>query len=904
MQCVASPTGLPWTAIRFIDKPEFRVDFRRYSKNKLKPSTSAIKTLHKVKIAAGNAFVVIICFAQCLAKAIQITLSGMGDSFRYNVLGFYGRKRINEYTTPNIFLKPSGVAQVAVRIVFWVIQMSWCVVSTTMRLFLEETLSKEGFPLAGFVSDDINVAHIRTKRLALDTSKLPEGLKIDMLDAFLDAINFEDSSSPEYMQLKDGETKETLKASLQRFIEYVKTRKADIGTPPSYDIDRLFNFYLHIESSVRLCIFNVMTALEEFQKKKGTDPNTYNEEDRKTYRDLLEERSRLTIDLARAGAYCCARFSSEALDAYQRICCSELGDEGTLEDHLIEILAKKRKTIARSHIDLHFRSEEDQEESAHWFGRYMEAMGKLLAIPGTGNVDEHLAPEIDRNKFLKLFFEDYTVDAIIEAVQEEVKSKDSFRQKIYAWCGDQRKNWKKDEYSAMVPQRIEAIQRVLEEKEEDAKLDGLRLKLSEADISPEMAKGFADIIAEKLKSNKTGKIRNVLNLSDDTIAKIIERGKALPEEVLDALELERRQEFNEALGLLEIKDGLTDKQMEWLLVSHNILRPQTDLYEGPIDSPVDAVADPAVENYYKRVVYNVVRTSSGNDEEFARKVSESSPSLLSPDNADQANKLFLRLSSGTHATSSKRYQFEAPPAVACKRLAQRIFDLSFKFDPDQQIDDAEDSSSAADSPAKPFYPSWRKTCLIKIPTGINALLQNNGVRVVITAASIAAIFSIIFTVHQSCSRVMTSIVTPFVVSHIPIRIMRINNLLMRVGNWAVNNPLKFLGGLWLAKGAIKECSVHLPPEVTVFAKKISKMFDNPWEILSILTLKEDVLELGMIKFVDAYYSLEEGLKVMKNVVTRIAQNENNRRLRICKEKARQVWFSQVHSIAHNRGESL
>ena len=102
----------------------------------------------------------------------------------------------------------------------------------------------------------------------------------------------------------------------------------------------------------------------------------------------------------------------------------------------------------------------------------MAELGEALAIPGTKNVVEQLQHLDNKQHYLDLFFggpptagqqrvEGYTVDTIIDTIQERVKKSESFRNKILDWIKDQSKDWNKAKYEALKTQYTERIQAIL-----------------------------------------------------------------------------------------------------------------------------------------------------------------------------------------------------------------------------------------------------------------------------------------------------------------------------------------------------------------------------------------------------------------------------------------------------------
>jgi hypothetical protein len=207
---------------------------------------------------------------------------------------------------------------------------------------------------------------------------------------------------------------------------------------------RLSAFYQQIENAVRYSIDKSNKDIAAFKTLNG-DRN-YEGEEFKKYNGLLEDRARIAIDLAIAGKHCGARYMGEAMTIYGNMRGESTNDKGSLADCITELLARKRAEIANQHIQTHLGA------GTHAYNKYMANLGQVLALPGTENIIEHLDTSIDRSKFLTIFFQDYTVDFIIETIQAEIKRSQAFREKILDWIRDYPNDWKKSDYADAVEQ--------------------------------------------------------------------------------------------------------------------------------------------------------------------------------------------------------------------------------------------------------------------------------------------------------------------------------------------------------------------------------------------------------------------------------------------------------------------
>ena len=307
--------------------------------------------------------------------------------------------------------------------------------------------------LKGFASDELDVDHIKTEELELDASAVPEDITVDTLASIFDKINFTNPRAPGYManSTRRGFTPGQLKAQLRTFIERVNRREPFLGTPPSHDVPRLMDFYKQIEDAVRLCIQKVIKDVDEFVQQNGTDPSRFNAKQKKEYATLLGTQARLALDLAIAGGHCGARYMGEAMEAYYILYGQGLQSNKDLQGTLIEILAEKRKEIARGQIQTYLG------ENTHAFANYMGNMGQLIGIPGTKNIIEQISLNFDTYLYLERVFQAYNADVIIDTVQETIKKSQSFREKITDWIRDQVEDWNREQYEGEVDTIVRQI---------------------------------------------------------------------------------------------------------------------------------------------------------------------------------------------------------------------------------------------------------------------------------------------------------------------------------------------------------------------------------------------------------------------------------------------------------------
>jgi hypothetical protein len=424
------------TTITFIQQPPFVIDFKQYSTG---TKSEEDQTAQK---AAFKALKLIPVIVASLAEASYSTLKHSGSSFKVIVLGFYG-----DWSK---FRMPADFYLVVFKVAFWVLGLGWCTVTTTLRLTSEKLFPTSSQFLKNYADGGIDIRHIKTNELGIDVSEVPTDVTVDNLAQIFSEINFTDPQKEGYMassSRKEGDTTYTaaaLSEALNVFIHHVKNRVAFLGTPPAYDMPRLSAFYQQIENAVRYSIDKSNKDIADFKALNGN--GDYEGEELKKYKDLLEDRARIAIDLAIAGKHCGARYMGEAMTIYGNMRGESANDNGSLADCITELLARKRTEIANQHIQTHLGS------GTHAYNKYMANLGQVLALPGTENIIEHLDTTFDRDQFLRFFFQDYTVDFIIETIQVEIKRSQGFREKIVDWIRDYPNDWKKSDYAAAVEQ--------------------------------------------------------------------------------------------------------------------------------------------------------------------------------------------------------------------------------------------------------------------------------------------------------------------------------------------------------------------------------------------------------------------------------------------------------------------
>lgn len=582
--------------------PPFEVDYRQFQGRPVEQKTQHI---------AVRSLIMISTIFTSIAQASYITLANSGVSFKYIVLGYYG-------SLAN-FRPPADIYLAVFKVAFWMLSLVWCTVTTSVRLFIQREFPSTPEFLDCYAGGEIDVHHIRTKSSAIDVSQVPEKIQVGDLLQIFDAINFTDPGKPGYMKETSRQeystvfTVENLRKSLETFVHQTTQRVAFLGTPPAYDTPRLMAFYQQIEDAVRFSIHQMNERIRVFKETNGEGP--YTGEILRQYNNLLEDQARIAIDMAIAGKHCGSRYMGEAMNVYGNVKGegTELGK--SLEDTLIELLAKKRYQIALGQIEEHIGTD------THHFNDYMSAMGRSLGLPGTENIVEHLSQRVKPEKMLPLFFKKYSVDVIITAIQDEIKKSQSFREQITDWIKANVGSW-----NTASPEKIsrltQEIHDIVVQKEVahdwQGFIDALRsATLPEIDSWEEFVNGlfrleqvraWLDTLGpqkflkqgtlrvligpkpdplptpdrvidylDKILGHKAkiGAIQKIVRLDPATIERVMKGQVDLSQAIKDYLDQERAGEVLEQFNLDEIHtQGISDKLMEWLLVSHKILLPQ------------------------------------------------------------------------------------------------------------------------------------------------------------------------------------------------------------------------------------------------------------------------------------------------------------------------------------------
>lgn len=437
-----------------IETPPYAIDFSRFAPQEQTEKNHS-HVLHGIRALYSKVIAITSLIFTALVEATCSTVKNLDRSFKHIVLGSYGR-----YYQVNI-----SPALMIFRLIIWIGNVAVMFILTAIRT-LSKGPQQVSLILINRLPEGMDPYHLRSKEQFLDASTVPDSIQVSHIGALLDCVNFTDANRPGYMassaRKEDNHTYSVaqLKEGLATLIHHVSNRVAFTGTPPAYDTTRLLDFYDQIESAIRLCLGRLEQEKEEFIKLHGSDVSQYNPSTLRLYKDLLEARARFAIDMAIAGMHCGSRYMGEAMTSYSTIVKKNASEQGSLQDELIEELAQARLQIANRHIENHL-APNYTGQSTHAYTEYMHALGGLLGIPGSAHVIEHLSQGMDRDHYLRLFFEEYTINFIIETIQNKVCKSQPFREKICTWLKVEAQDWDRQVHESQALELFHEIENII-----------------------------------------------------------------------------------------------------------------------------------------------------------------------------------------------------------------------------------------------------------------------------------------------------------------------------------------------------------------------------------------------------------------------------------------------------------
>lgn len=461
-------------AVTLIANPPFVLDLHNFKI----PNEQPKSIQEKVQAAVGPVIELARIAGSAALDALWTNARYAGSTFKYIVLRYDG-EHFHAPETHQDWIYRGGLWLVAHTVGFL-----YCSITN----FMKEYQSLPSY-LLSFATRGLNLSHLTARKTNIDVSHVPDTLQVANLLTTFDSINFTDKNAPGYMpEVARKETIErytvtysvaALRKHLNTFIKNVNERTPITGTPPSFLAAQLMKFYKKIEDAVRYSLDKVTNEYDEFMRARDMRAPLKGEADYQKYQDLLENKARVVIDMAIAGAHCGARYMGDALDTFFGLeDPSRCIEQQTMQGKLFLLLGKKREKVAREHIVTHLGHD------THHFSAYMANMGGILGLPGTEDVVEYLTgSRFDRQKFLRLFFEAYTPDFIRDAVQTEIKSSQVLRESIFNWLKDQVGDWKKAEYQIHAQNIIKAAKTASSETASgyEAKIEQFRALVQELD---------------------------------------------------------------------------------------------------------------------------------------------------------------------------------------------------------------------------------------------------------------------------------------------------------------------------------------------------------------------------------------------------------------------------------------
>lgn len=955
--------------ITFINEPEFKVDFARYSETPVVDEAALqhergdiiAKTAHVAYSALRGSGLLL----WAVGKSTLKTLGSSHRSFLLTVLGHHG--------SLVGFRPPADIHLLIFRLAFWVLGLGASVATGTYRELTSggTTSAEDQVYLAAFADPSLNLEHIRTKYESLDSSGVPATITMDTLLELFDAINFDDPDAPGYMDpttsLKEGSTvlsKANARRQLAKFVDYTKRRQAFLGTPPSYETDQLLAFYQVIEDANRLSMQAVIdrrnavdsdleTREQQIEARRNNELETahddakpainerYNEERqrlRALHNDVLENCARLAIDAAIAGGHCGARFMGDSLVSHGLYCKDVEADSGlTLEDRLCEVLADERKAIADAQIQAHLGTD------THGYANYMQHLGSLLAIPGAQNVIEHLSSSrFDRERHLRRFFSTYTVNHIIDTVQKAVKESDELRKQIIDWLQAEAEGW--NSCTEKIEQDVAKIEEILSADADVSgleDLDNLKLlqnlikALNDEDVElPTLEQGgwndfihelffldeakawFATAVddrfaartgreknmpknmwvmlhrnkvtaslkkdavagtleAQYLANNqvdadafatemarevKVQEIRKIISLDDAVLGRIVDGDTDAKDALEGYYQRSRNSDFLAELRLETMtKEGISPELVEWLLVHHNILKPQELGLGTKDDDDVEVLPNESdLDTYLNNMI-------GAHDP-----VKQVQIGLAIRNKADE-DVVIQELKESDASASSKRYDFKVgDPRQYCLRL---LFDKAYKDNPTDVVAASERITGT------PFYSRRKQRIWERIPTAVSATLDNPLVKI---TASIALTYFLAkqgMNAYKDVKLYTAAKVVPYVINNAPIQVIRVGNAAANALTWVMNHKFRAIGYAFMAQTVLSFVPITA---VRNLANRIN--------IFSILFMQQQ--SLYMFLFEKLWDSLSwgwNGCEAVSNVLAGIAERARRERVETCRAKSYNVW---------------
>ncbi|MGA8164144.1 MAG: hypothetical protein WB791_03845 [Waddliaceae bacterium] len=579
--------------IRDLPLDSYEVDLSPYNKA---PEKQMMTLAERVSWIAQQCLTFIRVSFSALGQGAHDTLNHSWSLFKCTVLGYSG--------SLENFGPPMSPYWAVVRVAIWVSELAATGINSTFD-FLKEHYSPpvDTDYLQTFSEDTakhIDFSHMQVSSVNFDTTGVPDDVSAATLLEMFKEINFTEPDDFAYVpesSRKDANTLYTpaqLEENLKLYTERVTNRIAFSATPT--EAVELANFYQQIEDAIRLAIHKVNSDLATFeQENEESIRNSFKQVNEKgipitdsakknAYISLLENRNRVVLDMAlMAKAYCGARYMGDTMAAYHFACGdSERSHIKTLKDALFDLLAQERLDLANKQIAIH------PVADPHRYSNYMQHLGGLLGIPGSKNISENYSVFFDQESHLHNFFRGYlsrdgsikipgyTVNHIIDCVQDKIKNSQSLREKLFDWLQDQVlldqvNNWEKDKYSVREDQAADEIEVILEEplQERENDLVYLQLAIDAADELPSIEDGWETFLDELFAKEEVKKqIAAQPQFAREKFGNDLQRLVAIRKKITNVKELAKndslaktlQQQIEElaALALDELKEIMND----------------------------------------------------------------------------------------------------------------------------------------------------------------------------------------------------------------------------------------------------------------------------------------------------------------------------------------------------------
>lgn len=345
----------------------------------------------------------------------------------------------------------------------------------------------------------------------------------------------------------------------------------------------------------------------------------------------------------------------------------------------------------------------------------------------------------------------------------------------------------------------------------------------------------------------------------------------------DALDLQRRNKFLEALKLEEIAtNGLSTALMEWLLVSQQVLLPQNS--DNSPQLPIVQNPSRPINDLDRNYVWSVY---NGLDPAIRGKIPRSLFQKLFNQNYAvdaQASELLSALEA--IETPLTRYQFSKSYQNGKTDLLDFIFAKSFAKNIENLTNLAEQAEGAL------FYPIWKKKYWIQTPEVLGKIIGNSLFQIVATFAFSFYAHRKIKEAYALSSHLVAAKVVPFVINKTPIEVVRAVNKSIDFAASVSNNRLGIVLSLYAIKSFTEKTEI---PYVSNVLRSIDlwSLFANLAPDTEKFSAASIYRTLGVSQF---FYSQ---LSSLSGILHNFATDSEFERRTLSEQKSRALW----HRIA-------